>query len=72
MRQAILGGNITLEDITIKAQNYADFLQEPVKIYVYNDKAPGVKGHHILETLDMDGVHSNFEEFTFVKTIDPK
>lgn len=66
-----IAGLIDLEMAKRKAQNYANYLNEPMHIFVYNDKDPGMEGHHLVDQDELKVLHDKYEELDFVETIEP-
>ena len=61
----------TLEMAKKKAQNDANFLNEPSYIYVYNDKAEGMKGHHLVVHGKIKELEDKNEQLDFVEKVEP-
>ena len=61
----------TLENARKKAQNDANFLNESGCIFVYNNEATGMEGHHLCVSADMKEHYLGQKDLNFVEDIEP-
>jgi len=61
---------LTLKMAKQKAKNYANALQTPYCIFVYNEKAGDFKGHHLVEPEYIRQLFDKNKELDFVEKVE--